>query len=200
LQIESTALPGVVILTPRIFQDSRGSFSESWNRKTLADLGISLDFVQDNHSVSQSVGTVRGLHCQAPPHAQDKLVRVAAGAILDVAVDVRVGSPHYGRHVIVELSADNARQLLVPAGFLHGFVTCTPNAVVLYKTSDFYSAECDMAVHFADPDLGIDWGTDTASAVLSDKDSRAPLFRDWKNPFVYEGPFPWEAATGKSGA
>lgn len=200
MQIEATALPGVVILTPRVFGDLRGSFVESWNRHTLAALGIGLDFVQDNQSLSRAVCTVRGLHYQAPPRAQDKLVRVAAGAILDVAVDVRRGSPHFGRWVGVELSAANGRQLLVPAGFLHGFVTRTPDALVLYKTTDVYAPDCDGAVRFADPELGIDWGIDPAQAVLSDKDARAPAFRDWVSPFEYAGPFPWEGMAQRSGA
>lgn len=184
--IEETELPGVLILTPRVFGDARGSFCESWNRATLAGLGLDLDFVQDNQSISTAPGTVRGLHYQAPPHAQDKLVRVGHGAILDVAVDVRRGSPTYGKWVGVELSAENARQLLVPRGFLHGFVTRTPATVVLYKTTDVYAPDCDGAVHFADPDLGIDWGIDPATAILSDKDARAPRFADWTSPFTYE--------------
>lgn len=186
VKIEETDLPGVFILTPRVFGDARGSFQESWNRATLAQLGIDLDFVQDNQSVSALAGTVRGLHYQAPPHAQDKLVRVGRGAILDVAVDVRRGSPSYGRWVGVELSAGNARQLLIPKGFLHGFVTREPDTLVLYKASDVYAPACDGAVHFADPDLGIDWGIDPATAVLSDKDARAPRFADWQSPFVHE--------------
>jgi dTDP-4-dehydrorhamnose 3,5-epimerase len=200
VQIEPTSLPGVVILTPRVFHDARGSFCESWNRHTLAKLGITLDFVQDNQSLSRPVGTVRGLHYQAPPRAQDKLVRAAVGTILDVAVDVRVGSPHYGRWVGVELSAENGRQLLVPAGFLHGFVTRTPDALVMYKTSDVYAPDCDGAVHFADPDLAIDWGIDPALAVLSDKDQRAPRLANWASPFTYAGPFPHEAALTGRGA
>ncbi|MFN3936089.1 MAG: dTDP-4-dehydrorhamnose 3,5-epimerase [Gemmobacter sp.] len=185
MQIEQTALEGVLILTPRVFPDDRGSFHESWNRQVLRDLGLDLDFVQDNHSISRHAGTIRGLHFQAPPHAQDKLVRVGRGAILDVAVDVRIGSPGYGRWVGVELTEDNHRQLLVPKGFLHGFVTRTPDTVVLYKTTDYYSRACDGAVHFADPDLGIDWGIAPEDAVLSDKDREAPRFAEWDSPFTY---------------
>jgi dTDP-4-dehydrorhamnose 3,5-epimerase len=194
VQIEPTSLPGVLILTPPVFADARGSFSESWNRARLAAAGIAIDFVQDNQSLSPRPGTVRGLHYQSPPQAQDKLVRVLAGAVLDVAVDVRRGSPCYGQWVGVELSAENGRQLLVPKGFLHGFVTRAPDTVVFYKCSDFYAPACDGAVHFADPDLRIDWGIDPAEAVLSDKDARAPRFADWQSPFAYEGPLPWEAA------
>ena len=186
MKVIETSLPDVVILTPRVFSDARGSFSESWSRGALAAVGITLDFVQDNQSVSVTPGTVRGLHYQAPPRAQDKLVRVGRGAILDVAVDVRRGSPHYGRWVAVELSSDNAQQLLVPKGFLHGFVTLLPDTLVMYKTTDVYAPDCDGAVHFADPDLGIDWGIDPASAVTSDKDARAPRFADWVSPFEME--------------
>ena len=194
MRIEPTALPGVLILTPRVFADARGRFCETWSRGRLAAAGIDLDFVQDNESLSRSPGTLRGLHYQAPPMAQDKLVRVVAGAIWDVAVDVRRGAPSYGRWAGVELSAETGRQLLVPAGFLHGFVTRTPDTVVSYKCSAPYAPDCDGAVHFADPDLGIDWGIDPAVAVISDKDAGAPRFRDWQSPFAYSGPLPWEGA------
>ncbi|MEZ5752509.1 MAG: dTDP-4-dehydrorhamnose 3,5-epimerase [Paracoccaceae bacterium] len=183
MQVTETALDGVLILTPKVFADHRGSFSESYSRKAFAEAGIDLEFVQDNHSVSRNVGTVRGLHYQAPPHAQDKLVRCALGAIFDVAVDVRRGSPTFGQWVGVELTPENARQLLVPKGFLHGFVTRAPDTVVLYKTTDGYAPECDGAVHFADPDLAIDWGIDPATATVSDKDAKAPRFADWATPF-----------------
>jgi dTDP-4-dehydrorhamnose 3,5-epimerase len=194
MEIRATSLPGVLILAPRVFADARGSFSETWSRKALAARGIAIDFVQDNQSLSRAPGTLRGLHYQAPPHAQDKLVRVLAGAILDVAVDVRRGSPGFGRWVGVELSAANGLQLLVPKGFLHGFVTRAPDTVVAYKCSDVYAPACDGAVHFADPDLGIDWGIDPAEAILSEKDARAPRFRDWQSPFRYDGPLLHEAA------
>ncbi|WP_109468733.1 dTDP-4-dehydrorhamnose 3,5-epimerase [Albibacillus kandeliae] len=186
MQIEDTALPGVKILTPKRFGDARGFFSESWNRRTLEGLGIGFDFVQDNHSLSAAVNTVRGLHFQAPPHAQDKLVRCGRGALFDVAVDIRRGSPTYGRWVGVELSAENGRQLLVPAGFLHGFATRTPETEVIYKCTDYYEPECDGAVRFDDPGIGIDWGL-TGVAVLSDKDAAAPLLKDFDSPFVWEG-------------
>lgn len=183
MQIEKTALPGVLILTPRRFGDDRGFFSEVWNRQTLIKAGIDIDFVQDNHSLSRAVGTVRGLHYQSAPHAQDKLVRCGAGVVFDVAVDVRKGSPHYGQWLGVELSAENGRQLLIPKGFLHGFVTRTPDAELLYKCSDVYAPDCDGAVHF--DSLGIDWGVDAGRAVLSDKDRAAPRFADWQSPFTY---------------
>lgn len=186
LRIEQTALPGVLILQPRRFGDERGFFTEVWNRATLQAHGIDIDFVQDNHSLSRDTGVVRGLHFQAPPHAQDKLVRVGAGRVFDVAVDVRTGSPTYGQWLGVELSAENGRQLLIPKGFLHGFVTREPNSELLYKCSDFHAPDCDGAVYFADPDLGIDWGIDAAAAVLSAKDRAAPRFADFASPFRYE--------------
>lgn len=187
MQIDKTSLPGVLILTPRRFGDARGWFSEVWNRQTLAAHGIDIDFVQDNHSHSRETGTVRGLHFQAPPHAQAKLVRCGRGRVFDVAVDIRKGSPAFGKWTGVELSAENGRQLLIPAGFLHGFVTREPDSELLYKCSDVYAPDCDGAVRFDDPDLGIDWGFDPAEAVLSDKDRAAPAFRNFATPFVYGG-------------
>jgi len=185
MQIEETALPGVVVLTPPRFGDDRGWFSETWNGPRLAALGLDLAFVQDNHSMSAAPGTLRGLHYQRPPHAQDKLVRCSRGAILDVAVDVRRGSPAFGRWVAVELSAANGRQLLVPKGFLHGFVTRAPDTEVQYKCTDVYAPDCDGAVRWNDPDLAIDWGVE--APVLSAKDAAAPLLRDWQSPFVMAG-------------
>ena len=187
MQIEETALPGVLILTPRRFGDERGYFSEVWNRDTLRAKGIDIDFVQDNHSLSRPSGTVRGLHYQSPPHAQDKLVRCGAGLVFDVAVDARAGSPTYGKWVGVELSAENGRQLFIPKGFLHGFVTRAPNSELLYKCSDVYAPACDGAVRFDDPDLAIDWGIDPAAAILSEKDRKAPGFAAFQSPFRYEG-------------
>ncbi|MFP4406403.1 dTDP-4-dehydrorhamnose 3,5-epimerase [Rhodosalinus sp.] len=185
LEIQETALGGVVVLIPRRFGDDRGFFSETWNRARMAERGLGHDFVQDNQSLSRAAGTVRGLHYQAPPRAQDKLVRCGRGRLLDVAVDARVGSPTFGRWIAVELSADNGRQLLVPKGFLHGFATLEPDTEILYKCTDFYAPDCDGAVRFDDPDLGIDWRIDTSAAILSDKDAQAPRWRDWRSPFVY---------------
>ncbi|GAB4302061.1 MAG: dTDP-4-dehydrorhamnose 3,5-epimerase [Roseovarius sp.] len=187
MQVEKTALEGVLIITPARHGDARGFFSESWSRRRLAEHGIDIDFVQDNHSLSQRVGTVRGLHFQAPPHAQAKLVRCGRGRLFDVAVDIRRGSPTYGRWVGVELSFDNGRQLLVPEGFLHGFVTREPDTEVIYKCSDYYAPECDGAVRFDDPDIGIDWGIAPEAVVLSQKDRTAPLLRDFVSPFVWQG-------------
>ena len=184
---ECTSIADVLILTPRRFSDDRGWFSEVWNRETLRKAGIDLDFVQDNHSLSRPVGTVRGLHYQAPPHAQDKLVRCGVGRVLDVAVDVRKGSPSYGKWVAVELSAENGKQLFIPKGFLHGFATLEPNSELLYKCSDVYAPECDGSVRFDDPDIGIDWGVDLSQAILSDKDRNAQSLADFNSPFIYEG-------------
>jgi dTDP-4-dehydrorhamnose 3,5-epimerase len=186
MDIEETSLHGVLILTPRRFGDYRGFFSESWNRGRMAQAGIATDFVQDNHSLSYQAGTLRGLHFQAPPHAQAKLVRCGRGALFDVAVDIRHGSPTYGKWTGVDLSFDNGRQLLVPEGFLHGFVTRQPDTEVIYKCSDYYAPDCDAAVRFDDPDLGIDWGLD-GEPVLSDKDAAAPRLRDLPAYFTWEG-------------
>ncbi|MEC7256498.1 MAG: dTDP-4-dehydrorhamnose 3,5-epimerase [Pseudomonadota bacterium] len=180
MQIETTALEGVLVLTPRRFGDARGFFSESWNRKTMAEAGITLDFVQDNHSVSAAVNTVRGLHFQAPPHAQAKLVRCGRGRLFDVAVDIRRDSPTWGAWVGVELSAENGKQLLIPAGFLHGFATREPDTEIIYKCTDYYAPECDGAVHW--DSCGIDWGL-TGDPVLSDKDRDAPRLEDFDSPF-----------------
>lgn len=149
--------------------------------------GLKYDFVQDNQSMSTQAGTVRGLHFQAPPHAQAKLVRCGRGCLLDVAVDIRRGSPTFGRWVSEELSFENGKQLLIPAGFLHGFVSRQPDTEIIYKCSDYYSPECDGAIRFDDPDIGIDWGVSEDVAVLSDKDRAAPFFRDFDTPFTYEG-------------
>lgn len=184
MQIEKTNLPGVLILTPTRFGDARGFFCESWNRKRMEDHGIALDFVQDNHSVSAEVGTLRGLHYQSPPHAQDKLVRCGQGALFDVAVDIRRGSPTYGQWTGVELTAENGKQLLVPKGFLHGFVTRDPNTEVLYKCTDYYAPECDGGVRW--DSCGVDWGM-TSAPILSAKDTDAVTFDAFESPFDFEG-------------
>lgn len=186
MNVEQTTLDGVVILTPVRHGDPRGFFSESWNRKRLAEAGHEYDFVQDNHSLSAQTGTVRGLHFQAPPHAQTKLVRCGRGRLFDVAVDIRQGSPTYGQWTGVELSFENGRQLLIPAGFLHGFITREPDTEIIYKCTDYYAPECDGAVRFDDPDIGIDWGVATGQAILSQKDAAAPRLADVHSPFTYE--------------
>lgn len=184
--VEPTAIPAVRRIVPRRFADARGWFVETWNAARLAEAGLAAAFVQDNLSMSASAGTVRGLHYQRPPFAQAKLVRCARGRVLDVAVDVRRGSPSFGRWVAEELSAENGVQLWIPAGFLHGFVTLEEGCEVAYKVDAPYSAACDGAVRFDDPDLAVDWGIDPATAILSDKDRAAPLLRDFDTPFVYE--------------
>lgn len=185
MRVEETPLTGVLVLTPDRFGDNRGFFSESWNKARMAEAGLTYDFVQDNHSVSAAVGTLRGLHMQTPPHAQAKLVRCGRGCLFDVAVDIRKGSPTYGQWVGVELSAENGKQLLIPAGFLHGFVTRAPETEIIYKCSDYYAPECGRAVRFDDPDIGIDWGLKGAP-VLSAKDEAAVALSDLDNPFTYE--------------
>lgn len=183
MNVEQTKLAGCVLLTPRRFGDDRGWFSETWNKRGLAQAGVDVDFVQDNHSMSAEVGTLRGLHYQAPPHAQDKLVRCTRGVIFDVAVDVRVGSPTYGEWVGYELSAENGAQLFVPRGFLHGFSTRSPDAEVQYKCSDYYAPETDGSVLWSS--AGVDWGL-SGDPVLSAKDLEAPAFSDWTSPFTLE--------------
>lgn len=153
----------------------------------MAEAGFDIDWVQDNHSVSAQVGTVRGLHFQAPPHAQAKLVRCGRGALFDVAVDIRKGSPTFGKWFGAELSFENGKQMLVPAGFLHGFVTRAPDTEIVYKCSDYYSPECDGAVRFDCPQIGIDWGMAGIAPVLSEKDKTAPTLDSFDSPFVYEG-------------
>lgn len=183
LDVRQTEIPGVLILTPKRWADARGFFVETWNADRFRQAGVAQDFVQDNHSYSAEAGTVRGLHYQSPPRAQAKLVRVMRGAVIDVAVDVRQGSPTYGRHVRALLSAENGAQLFVPAGFLHGFATLAPHTDVAYKVNDYYSQPNDGGVLWNDPDLAIDWGVDPARAVLSDKDAKAQRFAAFKSPF-----------------
>ncbi|UWQ39593.1 dTDP-4-dehydrorhamnose 3,5-epimerase (plasmid) [Leisingera aquaemixtae] len=184
MQIEETGLPGLKVLTPARFGDARGFFSESWNKRRLQEQGIDLEFVQDNHSLSVQAGTLRGLHFQAPPHAQDKLVRCGRGALFDVAVDIRKGSPAYGTWFGIELTAENGKQLLVPKGFLHGFLTRVAETEVIYKCTDYYAPDCDGAVAW--DSCGIDWGFE-GRPLLSEKDAAAPRLADFDSPFVWEG-------------
>ena len=184
MQVEATELRDVIVLTPRRFADDRGWFSESWNRERCREAGISCGFVQDNHSYSARRGTLRGLHYQSPPKAQAKLVRVVRGAVRDIVVDVRAGSPDYGQWIAVELSAENSRQVFVPEGFLHGFITLEDETEVLYKCSEFYDPACDGSVWFDSASLSIDWGMPTSAITLSDKDRDAPDFSDWQSPFI----------------
>ena len=185
MQIIATNFPEVLELVPKRFADDRGYFCETWSSKSLSKAGIELDFCQDNESVSSAKGTVRGLHCQVPPAAQDKLVRVISGVILDVAVDIRENSPNYGRWVGVELSSQKGNQLLIPKGFLHGFITLTSDVLVAYKCSNSYAPECDRGVRWDDPAIGIDWGLPADQVTLSAKDREAPLLADLGSPFKY---------------
>lgn len=186
-------IPEVLLLTPKKHGDERGFFSEAYNRRVLAAAGVATDFVQDNHSFSPQRGTVRGLHFQAPPHAQHKLVRVVRGAIFDVAVDLRRGSPNYGRHVATIVSAAAWNQLFVPAGFAHGLMTLEPDTEILYKVSDYYAPNHDHGILWNDPALGIDWPLAERDAILSDKDRHHPPLADFgESPFVYQ-PSPAEA-------
>lgn len=172
-EIRPTKLDGVLEIVPARFGDERGFFSETYNAARLAESGIDLTFVQDNHSLSARLGVLRGLHYQLPPRAQDKLVRVVRGAIFDVAVDIRKGSPTFSQWVGVELSAEKWNQLLVPKGFAHGFVTLTENTEVVYKVTDYYSPEHDRSIRYDDPDIAIDWPIAAGDLQLSDKDRAA---------------------------
>ena len=179
--VEDTPLAGVKLITPRRFGDHRGFFSESYSAKTLAEHGIDTVFVQDNHSLSMTPGTIRGLHFQNPPHAQDKLVRCGRGCLFDVVVDIRKGSPTYGQWFGAELSFENGRQLLVPRGFAHGFVTRAPETEIIYKCSDYYHPETEGALIWNDPDVGIEWPW-SGEVILSDKDRVAPRLKDMPVP------------------
>ena len=184
VDVTKTALEGVLLITPKRFGDDRGFFEETWSARDLKSEGVDLNFVQDNHSYSAPVGTLRGLHFQAPPHAQDKLVRCTRGAIFDVAVDIRVGSPSYGKWAGEELSRENSKQLLVPKGFLHGFLTLVPDTEVQYKCTDYYAPECDGGVRW--DSLYINWPLDAGQTpVLSPKDASAQAFADFSSPFCY---------------
>ncbi|WP_339950775.1 dTDP-4-dehydrorhamnose 3,5-epimerase [uncultured Albimonas sp.] len=183
MDVEALEIPDVKILKPRKFGDHRGFFSETYNKQALAEAGIDLDFVQDNHSLSGEVGTLRGLHFQTPPFGQDKLVRVVRGAILDVAVDLRKGSPTYGKHVAAEVSAEAWNQILVPVGFAHGFITLTPDVEVIYKVTNYYAPAHDKGLLWSDPALGIDWPLPQGGPILSDKDKVQPKLAEIDAPF-----------------
>jgi len=187
MQIAQLAIADVKLITPSIFRDDRGFFSETYNRKALIEAGIASEFVQDNHSLSRQRGVVRGLHFQVAPRGQGKLIRVTRGAILDVAVDIRVGSPTYGQHVTAVLSATNWQQLWVPIGFAHGFCTLEADTEVQYKVTDYYAPECDRGILWNDPALGISWPVAFDEAVLSDKDRKQPRLADAPAAFAYDG-------------
>lgn len=184
MQFEDAEIPGLKIVTPRKHGDARGFVSEVYKQSDWRAAGLDLDFVQDNHSFSAPRGTLRGLHFQIQPAGQDKLIRVVRGRILDVAVDIRRSSPTFGKHVAIELSAESWRQLLVPIGFAHGFVTLEPDTEVLYKMTNFYSPTHDRGLAWDDPDLGIDWRIPAGGPLLSDRDTRWPRLRDLPDAFA----------------
>ena len=185
MHVERLRIPEIRVLIPKKHGDRRGFFSEVYNRKTLASAGIAIDFVQDNHSLSAERGTVRGLHFQTPPFAQDKLVRVARGSVFDVAVDLRRGSPTYGRYVSAVLSAEAWNQILVPAGFAHGLMTLEPDTEIVYKVSEYYAPDHDAGLLWNDPALGIAWPLAESIAVVSEKDRGQPRLADFNTPFEY---------------
>ena len=185
MHLKPHAIPEVKLMAPVRHGDHRGFFSEVYNRRALLAEGVDIDFVQDNHSLSTERGTVRGLHFQVPPFAQAKLVRVLRGSAFDVAVDLRRGSPTFGQHVTVTLSAAEGNQILVPAGFAHGLMTLEPGTEVLYKVSDYYAPDHDRGILWNDPVLGIDWPITGPEAVVSDKDLAQPTLADFATPFEY---------------
>ena len=187
ITVENLNIADVKLISPKKFGDQRGFFSEVYNRRNLLEAGIDLEFVQDNHSLSADRGTVRGLHFQSPPNAIDKLIRVTRGSVFDVAVDIRHGSPTYGEHVSIVLSADNWAQILVPKGFAHAFCTLEPDTEVVYKVTGYWAADWDFGLRWNDPSLGIDWPVSEGSAVLSEKDLAQPLLADLPEFFTYEG-------------
>ena len=185
MNVTETRLKGVFILEPKVFGDARGWFMESWSKKKMEEAGLFYDFVQDNQSFSAEKGTLRGLHYQKNPMAQAKLLRCTRGEILDVAVDIRKGSPQYAKWVSVRLSAENKRQLMIPRGFAHGFITLTDDVEVQYKADNYYAPECDGNILWSDPAIGVDW--ELAPTVLSAKDEAAPTLaeREAQLNFVY---------------
>ena len=184
MNVIETGIEGLLILEPRIFQDARGYFFESFSQREFEEKVGAVRFVQDNESMS-TYGVMRGLHFQRPPYTQSKLVRCVSGRVLDVAVDIRLGSPTYGRHVAVELSAENHRQFFIPKGFAHGFAVLSETAVFQYKCDEFYHPEADDGISILDESLGIDWRIPTDKAILSEKDTRHGMLVDFKSPFTY---------------
>lgn len=184
MEVINTSIEGVVIIEPHIFRDARGYFFESFSQREFDAKVRPIRFVQDNESMS-SYGVMRGLHFQCPPYTQSKLVRCVRGRVLDVAVDIRKGSPTYGQHVVVELSEENHRQFFVPRGFAHGFAVLSQTAVFQYKCDNFYAPQADGGISIKDDSLGIDWRIPVSEALLSDKDTKHPLLRDFDSPFDY---------------
>ncbi|MEO0587648.1 MAG: dTDP-4-dehydrorhamnose 3,5-epimerase [Planctomycetota bacterium] len=186
MQVTPLDIPDVKLITPKRFGDHRGFFMETFSAPRLAEAGVTRDWVQDNHSLSEHPGVLRGLHYQAPPHAQAKLVRVVSGIVWDVAVDLRKGSPTYGRWVAAELSAENDQQMFVPEGFAHGFVTLEPGTAFLYKVSDVYAPQAEGGVAWDDPTLNLPWPLDGIEPRLSEKDTKLPTLAELDSPFTYE--------------
>lgn len=187
MKLEKTYIADLLVITPPRFGDARGFFAETYSREKLVAQGVTLEFVQDNHSLSAQPGTLRGLHFQNPPRAQAKLVRCGRGVLFDVAVDIRKGSPSFGKWFGIELSFENGRQLLIPAGFAHGFVTRAPDTEIIYKCSDTYAPQTEGALRWDDPDIGIDWGMGDLAPILSAKDAAAGAFAGFDSPFSFEG-------------
>ena len=185
MEVIKTKIPGVVIIEPRLFPDARGYFFESFSKREFEEKVGKIEFVQDNESKS-SYGVLRGLHFQKPPYAQSKLVRVVKGAVLDVAVDIRKGSPTFGQHVAVELTEDNHRQFFIPQGFAHGFAVLTDEVIFQYKCDNFYAPVSEGAIAWDDPDLGIDWRVPAEKVILSEKDKKHPRLKEMETPFSYE--------------
>ena len=184
MEVIKTSIEGVVIIEPRIFKDARGYFFESFSQQEFEEKVGKVQFVQDNESMS-SYGVMRGLHFQRPPYTQSKLVRCVKGGVLDIAVDIRKGSPTYGQHVAVELSEHNHRQFFIPQGFAHGFAVLSGTAVFQYKCDNFYHPEADGGISILDESLGLDWRIPTEKAILSEKDTKHPLLKEFETPFVY---------------
>jgi len=178
MEVVNTEIPDVKIIQPKKFGDHRGFFSEAYNKRLFSEHGIGLDFVQDNHSLSGARGTIRGLHYQTPPYAQDKLIRVVRGAIFDVAVDLRKDSPTFGKHVSAVVNLEEWNQILVPIGFAHGFCTLEPNTEVIYKVTNYYAPDHDKGLLWNDPELGIEWPVSASEATLSNKDRQQPRFSE----------------------
>jgi len=184
MEVIKTPIEGLLIIEPRIFKDARGYFFESFSQREFDEKVRPITFVQDNESMSTR-GVIRGLHFQRPPYTQSKLVRCVRGAVLDIAVDIRKGSPTYGQHVAVELTEDNHRQFFISKGFAHGFAVLSDEAVFQYKCDEFYHPEADGGIQLRDPALGIDWRIPFDEAILSDKDTKHPLFKDFESPFIF---------------
>jgi dTDP-4-dehydrorhamnose 3,5-epimerase len=187
MNVEVTSIPGVLLLKLRYFEDARGYFVETFNARAAREGGLSAEFVQDNQALSLKRGTVRALHFQVPPKAQAKLVRVLRGSVYDVAVDLRAGSPSYGRWVAATLTGHGGEQIFVPRGFAHGYCTLEDDTEVAYKVDDYYAPDCEQGLIWDDPTLGIGWPVPSADAVLSDKDRKLPRFADFVTPFRYDG-------------